>query len=172
MAIPYLFYHHAGPQIRVRNWKLFVSFLNQNICCGYSEEPSHREHPKHMFELVDKKIIAILRKLCFLNLPYNHAWENPPERKGVTQALFSLFSEPNKNFKLYAANTQPVDKSNLITYFTLPLSTTTIACAGSCLRESQCKAFVWTSSGCGLYNTTLINDLEIINGSQIWNIAD
>ena len=28
------------------------------------------EHPKHMFKLMDKKIIAILRKLFLLNWPY------------------------------------------------------------------------------------------------------
>ena len=55
----------SGPQISMHNWKLFFLFLNQNICCGYSKEPSRWdgsfEHPKHMFELMDKKIIAILR---------------------------------------------------------------------------------------------------------------
>ena len=30
----------TGPQIRVCNRKLFFLFLNQNICCGYSKEPS------------------------------------------------------------------------------------------------------------------------------------
>ena len=30
----------SGPQIRVRNGKLFFLFRNQNICCGYSKEPS------------------------------------------------------------------------------------------------------------------------------------
>ena len=54
-----------GLQIRVCNGKLFFLFLNQNICCGYSKEPSHRdgsfEHPKHMFKLMGKKIIKILR---------------------------------------------------------------------------------------------------------------
>ena len=63
-----------GLQIRVRNWKLFFLFLNQNICCGYSKEPSRWddsfEHPKHMFNLIDKKIIAILHKLFLLNWPY------------------------------------------------------------------------------------------------------
>ena len=57
--------YKTGPQIRVCNWKLFFLFLNQNICCGYSEEPSRWdgsfEHPKHMFKLMDKKIITILR---------------------------------------------------------------------------------------------------------------
>ena len=53
----------SGPQIRVCNGKLFFLFLNQNIYCGYSKEPSHAslEHPKHMFKLIGKKIIAILR---------------------------------------------------------------------------------------------------------------
>ena len=44
------------------NWKLFFLFLSQNICCGYSKEPSQWdgsfEHEKHMFKLMDKKIIA------------------------------------------------------------------------------------------------------------------
>ena len=55
---------YSGPKIRVCNWKLFFSFLNQNICCGYSKEPSQWdgsfEHPKHIFKLMDKKISAIL----------------------------------------------------------------------------------------------------------------
>ena len=54
----------AGAQIRVRNRKLFFLFLNQNICCGYSKEQSHREgsfeHPKHMLKLMGKKKITIL----------------------------------------------------------------------------------------------------------------
>ena len=78
-----MFYHmpnlwdvtwYTGSQIKVRNWKLFFLFLNQNICCGYSKEPSRWdgsfEHPKHMFKLMDKKIIAILSKLFLLNWPY------------------------------------------------------------------------------------------------------
>ena len=55
----------SGPQISECNGKLFFLFLNQNIYCGYSKEPSHGdgslEHPKHMFKLIGKKIIAILR---------------------------------------------------------------------------------------------------------------
>ena len=31
----------SGPQIKVPKGKLFFLFLNQNICCGYSKEPSH-----------------------------------------------------------------------------------------------------------------------------------
>ena len=57
----------TGPQTRVRNRKLFILiFFNQNICCGYSKELSHRDgsfqHPKHMGKCMDKKIIAILCK--------------------------------------------------------------------------------------------------------------
>ena len=63
------------PQIRVRNWKLIYLFHNQNICCGYSKEPSwwdgSFEHPKHIFKLMDKKIIAILRLMfCLTAWPY------------------------------------------------------------------------------------------------------
>ena len=54
----------AGLQIRVHIGKLFSSFLIQNICCGYSNEPSQGdgsfEHPKHMFKLMDKKLITVL----------------------------------------------------------------------------------------------------------------
>ena len=63
-----------GLQISVHNWKLFCLFLNQNICCGYSKEPSRWdksfEHPKHMFRLLGKKIIAILRSKILLNWTY------------------------------------------------------------------------------------------------------
>ena len=56
---------YTGLQIRVRTRKLFFLFLNQNICCGYSKEPSQWdgsfEHPKHMLEIIGKKIFAILR---------------------------------------------------------------------------------------------------------------
>ena len=37
-------------------WKILFLFHNQNICSGYSKEPSQRdssiEHPKHMFKLM------------------------------------------------------------------------------------------------------------------------
>ena len=40
-------------------------FLNQNICCGYSKEPSQWdgsfEHSKHMLKFMGKKIFTILR---------------------------------------------------------------------------------------------------------------
>ena len=97
------------------NWKLFFLFLSQNICCGYSKEPSwwdgSFEHPKHMFKLMDKKIIAILRKLFLLNWPYevqnltssSNILSNyskalfcyrPPERCMIKN-LFSYFSNQN-----------------------------------------------------------------------------
>ena len=54
----------TGLQIREHIWKSFFLFLNQNICCGYSKEPSQWdgsfEHPKHMFKLMDKDRNAIL----------------------------------------------------------------------------------------------------------------
>ena len=54
------------------NWLIlfYFLFLNQNICCGYSKEPSHWdgsfEHPKHMLKLVGKKIFTILRSKLLL----------------------------------------------------------------------------------------------------------
>ena len=33
--------HLSGPQIWIRNEIIFFLFLNQNICCEYSKEPSH-----------------------------------------------------------------------------------------------------------------------------------
>ena len=42
------------------NWKLLFLELNQKIWCGYT---------KHMFELMDKKIIAILRNYFCLTGP-------------------------------------------------------------------------------------------------------
>ena len=51
--------------------KIILLFFKQNICCGHSKEPSHRdgsfEHPKHTFKLMDKKIIAILGLKFLLN---------------------------------------------------------------------------------------------------------
>ena len=42
----------SGLKLRVRNRKLTFLFFNQNICCGYSKEPSQWdssfEHPKHI----------------------------------------------------------------------------------------------------------------------------
>ena len=32
--------NHARPRDKSGNRKLFFLFLNQNICCGYSKEPS------------------------------------------------------------------------------------------------------------------------------------
>ena len=57
--------------IRVRTNELTFLFLIQNICCGYSKEPSQWdgsfEHPKHILKLMDKKIFTILRsKILFI----------------------------------------------------------------------------------------------------------
>ena len=48
----------------MRTGKLFLLFLNRNICCGYTKEPSQSdgsfEHPKHTFKLIGKEINAVL----------------------------------------------------------------------------------------------------------------
>ena len=57
-------WYATGLQLRVRNRNLIFLFLNQNICCGYSKEPSQWdgsfEHPKHKLKLMGKKIFTIL----------------------------------------------------------------------------------------------------------------
>ena len=54
---------HVRKHLRVHNWKIIVSFLNQNICCGYSKElsqwDSSLEHPKHMLKIMGRKIFTI-----------------------------------------------------------------------------------------------------------------
>ena len=51
--------------LRVRNKILIDLFINQNIFCGYSNEPSQWdgsfEHPKRMLKLMGKKIFTFLR---------------------------------------------------------------------------------------------------------------
>ena len=48
-----------------RCYRKIIFFFNQNICCGYSKEPSQSddsfEHPKHMLKIMGKKIFTILR---------------------------------------------------------------------------------------------------------------
>ena len=49
----------------------YFSYSSTQTCCGYLKEPSQGdssfEHPKHMFKLMDKKIISILRsKICLI----------------------------------------------------------------------------------------------------------
>ena len=61
----------TDPQINVPTYFLF---LNQNICCGYPKELSQWygsvEQQKHMFRLLGKKIVAILRWKFLLNWTY------------------------------------------------------------------------------------------------------
>ena len=59
----YVSLQHALP---ILGFRLFFLFLNQNICCGYSKEPSQWEHPKHMLKLVDKNIFMFFydQKFC------------------------------------------------------------------------------------------------------------
>ena len=56
------------------NWTLFCLLLNQKIWYGYSKEPSQWdgsfEHQKHMFRLLGKKSIIILRSKILLNWTY------------------------------------------------------------------------------------------------------
>ena len=52
-----------GLKLRVCIEKIIFLSLNQNICCGYSKEPSQCdvsfERPFHMLKLMGKKIFTI-----------------------------------------------------------------------------------------------------------------
>ena len=61
--------------IRVCNEKLFSYFSSKTYVVGTQKnrltaQDGSFEHPKHMFKLIDKKIIASLRRKCLLNWPY------------------------------------------------------------------------------------------------------
>ena len=69
MIKEFFLYHYMTYECVTKN--LNFLFLNQNICCGYSKEPSQWdssfEHPKHMLKLTDKKIFIFLRwKILFI----------------------------------------------------------------------------------------------------------
>ena len=53
LIISIYMYTKRGLQIRMHIWKLFFLFLYQNICCGYSKDPSQwdfaSQHPKTRF---------------------------------------------------------------------------------------------------------------------------
>ena len=83
--IQWIWKRQSRLQLRVRNKNLFFLFLNQNICCGYSKEPSQWdgsfELPKHILKLMDKKIFTFLSwifllftrlfySLCFISVHY------------------------------------------------------------------------------------------------------
>ena len=59
-----------APPYKREYFQIIFLFLNQNICCGYSKEPSHGdgsfEHPELMFRLIGKKLINILCTKLFL----------------------------------------------------------------------------------------------------------
>ena len=52
---------------RLRQGLLYFFFLNPNIFCGYSKEPSHLDglfvHQKHTFKLMGTKMIILLSKM-------------------------------------------------------------------------------------------------------------
>ena len=59
-------YQIFRPPDKSAYWKTIL-FLIQNICCGYSKDGSF-EHPKHMFKLIEKKIIQLYANFL-LNWP-------------------------------------------------------------------------------------------------------
>ena len=50
----------------MRNRKIIVLFLNQNIYCVYSKEPSQFEHPKHMLKMWVRIILPFYTDFLFI----------------------------------------------------------------------------------------------------------
>ena len=77
--------------------------------CGYSKEPSRWqgsfEHPKHMFKLMDMKIIAILRKLFFLNWSY--------VQRGAVWSGFIVFASMIKSSLKYTRMQQMYEADDI-----------------------------------------------------------
>ena len=69
----------SRPECVIKN-----SFSYQNICCGYSKEPSQWdgsfEHQKHMLQLMDKKIFTFLHSIFFFIKTYGLGLEDEDMR--------------------------------------------------------------------------------------------
>ena len=113
----------TGPQIRVRNRKLFFLFLNQNICCGYSKEPSQRdgsfELPKHMFTLMGNKMITFSSAEVFKKLLWQKSVD--PDQTALIGAVCSgstLFASIlNSSVMLGNYLQQTTSADNIFGYF-------------------------------------------------------
>ena len=74
-------------KLRVCNRKIIFLFLNQNICCGCSKEPSQWdgsfEHPKHMLKLWVGKYLQFYAEIfCF-----NHSAKSVGKLKSVIHVM-------------------------------------------------------------------------------------
>ena len=80
---------YSRPPDKSVYWNIIFLFLNQNICCGYSKEPSQWdcsfEHPKYMFKLMAKEINAILGAHTILIWAYAHSFESNRRNRPVTE---------------------------------------------------------------------------------------
>ena len=91
----------TGLQIRECSQKWVFLFLNQNICCWYSKEPSRWdgsfEHPKQMFRLIDKKIFTFYApSFCLSGDVFNKSWHEPT----ISLVLIKLYQSQTKQLKL------------------------------------------------------------------------
>ena len=62
------------PEIRVCNGKLISYSSIKTYVVGTQKKDSSFEHPKHMFKLMDMKIITILHSKVLLNWPYESVY--------------------------------------------------------------------------------------------------
>ena len=91
------------PLVKCITKKKFL-FLNQNICCGYSKEPSQRdssfEYPEHMLKVKGKKILSFLPSNILFSKPvyYHLVWSvgtylsNIQDTKRFSTSTGSIFN--------------------------------------------------------------------------------
>ena len=85
-----------------------ILILNQNICCGYSKEPSQQdsyfEQPKHTFKLAGKTINKILH--YFFSYYHYHCIS------GATAIMVDHFSQKSGAF-IYFVSTSDLENDQL-----------------------------------------------------------
>ena len=107
------FLSSSGLKLKMRNRKIIVLFQNQNICCGYSKEPSQWdgsfEHPKHMLKIMGKKTFTILRWkfFAYLNLCFYRITTTPIRAisfQGVSQLIYLILNSQLQESTLFKIN--------------------------------------------------------------------
>ena len=93
-------YKLSGPQKRMRNEQLFFLFLNKNICCVYSKEPSFRLGFQHYLQ--DPADFNAMKNMFDLYIvkPYLHYYVNMP-----IQYILQCFRMTNCDLFLYPPQT-------------------------------------------------------------------
>ena len=103
--------------LRMCNENLIFLFLHQNICCGFSKEPTRWdgsfEHPKHMLKLMGKKIFICLRWKGFV---YLNLWSLDNYQRGekyikLSNMILPLWLLSYADYQISFANSVDPDQA-------------------------------------------------------------